>query len=64
MRIRSEFGGQSHISHDDYIEGAPELVVEISGSTVSYDLYDKLTVYRRHGVQEYIVWRVYDQAIN
>ena len=38
--------------------------MEISGSTVSYDLYDKLTVYRRHGVQEYIVWRVYDQAIN
>jgi len=64
LRIRSDFGGQSHISDDDYIEGAPELVVEISGSTVSYDLYDKLTVYRRHGVQEYIVWRVYDQAID
>ncbi len=64
LRIRSEFGGQSHISDDDYIEGAPELVVEISGSTVSYDLYDKLNVYRRHGVQEYIVWRVYDQAID
>ena len=64
LRIKSDFGGQSHISDDDYIEGAPELVEEISGSTVPYDLYDKLTVYRRHGVQEYIVWRVYDQAIN
>jgi Uma2 family endonuclease len=64
LRIRSEFGGQSRISDDDYIEGAPELVVEISGSTVSYDLYDKLTVYRRHGVREYIVWRVYDREID
>ncbi|WP_055073743.1 Uma2 family endonuclease [Pseudanabaena sp. 'Roaring Creek'] len=64
LRIKSEFGGQSRISDDDYIEGAPELVAEIAGSTVSYDLYDKLTVYRRHGVQEYIVWRVYDREID
>lgn len=64
LRIKSELGGQSRISDDDYIEGAPELIVEISGSTVSYDLHDKLNVYRRHGVKEYIVWRVYDQEID
>ncbi|NES99436.1 MAG: Uma2 family endonuclease [Sphaerospermopsis sp. SIO1G2] len=64
LRIKSELGGQSRISNDDYIEGAPELIVEISGSTVSYDLHDKLNVYRRHGVKEYIVWRVYDQQID
>ncbi|MEA5620792.1 Uma2 family endonuclease [Cronbergia sp. UHCC 0137] len=64
LRIKSEFGGQSRISEDDYVEGSPELIVEIAGSTVSYDLYDKLTVYRRHGVKEYIVWRVYDQQID
>jgi Uma2 family endonuclease len=64
LRIKSELGGRSRISEDDYIEGPPELIVEISGSTVSYDLHDKLNVYRRHGVQEYIVWRVYDQEID
>ncbi len=64
LRIKSEFGGQSHISEDDYVEGAPELIVEIAGSSASYDLYDKLRVYRRHGVKEYIIWQVYDQKID
>jgi hypothetical protein len=44
--------------------GAPELVVEISGSTVSYDLHAKLNIYRRAGVREYVVWRVYDGAVD
>ena len=47
-----------------YVDRAPELVVEVAGSTVSYDLHDKMNVYRRNGVQEYIVWRVYDGAID
>ncbi len=37
---------------------------EIAGSSVSYDLHAKLNVYRRNGVQEYLVWRVNDQAID
>ena len=53
-------GGQASISSDDYIEGAPELVVEIAASSVAYDLYDKKRAYRRNGIQEYLVWRVYD----
>ncbi len=64
LRIKSELGGQSRISEDDYIEGAPELIVEIAGSSASYDLHDKLNVYRRHGVKEYIVWQVYDKKID
>jgi len=48
-------GGQSRISEDDYIEGAPELIVEIAASTASYDLHDKLRAYRRNGVREYQV---------
>ncbi len=62
--LRLETGGQSWISPDDYIEGAPELVVEIAASSASYDLHDKLRVYRRNGVQEYIVWRTYSQTID
>lgn len=57
-------GGQASHSADDYIEGAPELVAEVSGSTASIDLNAKLRVYRRNGVREYIVWRIYDGAID
>lgn len=64
LRIQETAGGQSRISNDDFIEGPPELIVEIAASSVSYDLHDKLNVYRRHGVREYIVWRVYDQVID
>jgi Uma2 family endonuclease len=53
-------GGQSRISEDDYIEGAPELVVEIAASSASYDLHAKLNMYRRNGVREYLVWQMYE----
>ena len=63
LRILPEFGGQSRTT-DGYVEGAPELVIEVAASSASYDLHDKLHVYRRNGVQEYIVWRVWDRAID
>ena len=46
------------------IEGAPELVAEIAASSATIDLGDKLRAYRRNGVQEYIVWQVFDQKID
>ena len=49
-------GGQARISADDYIEGAPELVVEIVGSSHAYDLHQKKGAYRRNGVREYCAW--------
>lgn len=64
LRVKEEAGGQSRISEDDYLEGAPELIVEIAASTASYDLHQKFNLYRRHGVQEYIVWRVLDEEID
>jgi Uma2 family endonuclease len=57
-------GGQAIIGADDYVEGAPELVAEVSGSTASFDLHTKKTVYRRNGVREYLVWRVLDREID
>ncbi len=57
-------GGQVTLSDDDYLEGAPELLVEISASTVSIDLGSKKNAYERNGVQEYIVWRVLDGEID
>lgn len=62
--IKPEHGGQTTISADDYLEGAPELVVEISSTTTSIDLNQKLNAYRRNGVREYIVWRVRDNQID
>jgi Uma2 family endonuclease len=57
-------GGQARISSDDYVENAPELVAEVASSSVSYDLTDKLKVYRRSGVCEYLVWRVLDRQFD
>jgi Uma2 family endonuclease len=62
--LRLESGGQSWISDDDYIEGAPELIVEIAASTAANDLHDKKRVYRRNGVQEYLVWQVLEQRLD
>ncbi|MBI3330470.1 MAG: Uma2 family endonuclease [Nitrospinae bacterium] len=64
LLIDPSCGGQTRVSPDDYIEGAPELVAEVASSSVSYDLHAKLHVYRRNGVREYIVWRVLDEAID
>jgi len=65
LRILPERGGQSG-NAGEYCEGAPELIVEVSGSTLSRDLGIKLDMYRQAGVREYvtvllqprqIVWR-------
>lgn len=53
-----------HLTEDGYIEGAPQLVVEIAASSASYDLHDKLRAYRRNGVIEYVVWRTLDGDID
>ncbi|MEM8642209.1 MAG: Uma2 family endonuclease [Cyanobacteria bacterium P01_G01_bin.54] len=62
--LRKRTGGTSIVSADGYVEGPPELVVEIAASTVSMDLHQKLEMYRQSGVQEYLVWRVEDGAID
>jgi hypothetical protein len=57
-------GGRVQISPDDYVIGAPELVAEVAASSVNIDLTTKLRVYRRNHVQEYLVWRVLDRAVD
>ena len=64
LRLESSKGGQSRINQKDYVVGAPELVVEIAASSASIDLHEKKHVYRRNGVQEYIVWQIYDGRIS
>ncbi len=64
LRLEPDAGGRSRLSEDDYVEGAPELIVEIAASSATYDLHDKLRAYRRNGVQEYLVWRVYEKQFD
>ncbi len=62
LRLDEACGGQSRVTEDDYIAGAPELIVEVASSSASYDLHDKLRAYRRNGVKEYLVWLVPERA--
>jgi hypothetical protein len=64
LMIRSECGGQARVDAEGYIKGGPEFVGEIAASSVQHDLHVKLPMYRQHGVKEYVVWRVLEQAID
>ena len=64
LLINPTAGGQARISRDDYIEGAPELVIEIAASSAAIDLHSKKNVYRRTGVQEYIVWQTFENRLD
>lgn len=64
LRLPEHAGGSSRETADGYLEGAPELVVEIAASSVSYDLHQKLGAYRRNGVREYLVHRVEDGEVD
>jgi Uma2 family endonuclease len=64
LRIDPALGGRTRSSPDGYLEGVPELVAEVAVTSANYDLHDKLDVYREHGVQEYVVWRVWDRAVD
>lgn len=55
---------QARIDEDDFLSGAPDLIIEVSGSSASYDLHDKLEMYQYNGVREYGVWRTYDGAFD
>lgn len=64
LRLEPTLGGKSVVTADDYLEGAPELIVEIAASSASYDLHDKRRAYARNGVQEYLVIQTYEQRLD
>src|SRR5207244_11654463 len=63
LLIAPDRGGQVRIENR-YIVGGPELVAEVSATSASYDLHDKLEVYCQNEVREYVVWRVFDEEID
>ena len=62
--LRINEGGSSFLSDEGYIEGAPELIVEIAGTSADYDLHEKLEVYLRNRVTEYIVWQTQEGRLD
>ena len=60
----ARLGGQACVDDDDYISGGPDLVVEITASSVSRDSHMKKDLYRDFKVREYVLWRVYEGAID
>jgi Uma2 family endonuclease len=64
LRLDPTLGGRSRVSKDDYLEGPPELIVEIAASSAAYDLHDKRRVYARNGVQEYLAVQMYEQKVD
>jgi Uma2 family endonuclease len=63
LRLDRALGGRSFIGPDDYVEGAPELIIEIAATSASYDLHDKKRVYARNGVPEYLVALTYEERV-
>jgi len=64
LRLETALGGRSRIGEDDYLEGPPELIVEIAASSAAYDLHAKRRVYQRNGVQEYVAVQMYEQRVD
>jgi len=64
LRIDEAHGGNSRIDEDDYIKGGPEFIVEVAGASADFDLNEKLEIYRRHGVKEYVVWRTEEEQLD
>ncbi len=63
LLIEPAAGGQTRLSSDGYIEGSPELIVEVAASSAAIDRGSKKQVYRRNGVLEYVIWQSYDNQI-
>lgn len=64
IHIAPDCGGQVQIDDGGFILGAPELVAEVSASSVDIDLTRKFDMYRRHGVREYIIHRTEDGELD
>lgn len=63
LRLDPEYGGRSRIGPDGYLEGPPELIVEIAANSSNYDMNQKKDVYARHGVAEYLVLLTLEQDV-
>jgi Uma2 family endonuclease len=61
--IASEYGGRVFVDPDDFLNGSPDLVAEVSSSTESIDLHRKKLDYEKAGVREYVVLALRTQQV-
>jgi len=64
LRLPTHLGGQSSLMENGYLQGAPELIVEVAYTSAAYDLYEKRRLYARMGVQEYLVAQTHEQLFS
>jgi Uma2 family endonuclease len=62
LRIASGPGATSK-EKGEYLEGAPEFIVEVCLTSASYDLHEKLDLYRTAGVKEYLALLIHGQEV-
>ena len=64
LYTEASLGGKSQTSKKGYVIGSPELAAEVAASSVSLDAGPKRAIYLKHGVAEYVLWRIEDEAID
>ncbi len=62
LQILPEFGGKTSVAKG-LLQEAPELIAEVCVSSTSYDLHQKLEVYQKAGVNEYLAVLMKEQEI-
>jgi Uma2 family endonuclease len=63
LRILEDYGGRSHATKDEYIEGPPEWIAEVAHSSKAIDLNLKKLDYQRNHVQEYVVMSLKERKL-
>jgi Uma2 family endonuclease len=61
--IAPGYGGQVFVDHDEYMNGSPELIVEVSSASESIDLNQKKLDNQKAGVREYVVLAVRSRRV-
>lgn len=63
LRIDESCGGASRVNEAGYVEGSPDLHVEVAYSSASIDLHRKRDAYEQAGVREYLVVLIEEQKL-
>ena len=63
LRLLPERGGQTSLNEDEYLVGAPELIIEVAYSSVAIDLHAKREDYHKAGGKEYLVLCVQEREL-
>ena len=63
LTLSPEFGGGTWTGEDDILNGTPELIVEVAGTSDDVESGARRELYHRLGVKEYLRWLVAEDRI-